>query len=200
VNVGYGWSSFKPKVNPSFVALGLTEDLDQKPEGLIGGGLAGYNFQSGDWVYGFEVTANAASVKGSATNDFIVPAGVFANAGAPYTVAQVQRSKMVDLYTARLRLGYSFGNMLMYVTGGMAGAHVRTNFALSALGQTVLSSDRQFHTGYTVGAGAAYKITERLSARLDYSFVDLGNKTHQSVSHKKRANIVMLGLAYQFGN
>ena len=51
VNVGYSWGEAKNDV--TLLGVG-TASASQKMDGVIGGFQAGYNYQFGAWVWGFE--------------------------------------------------------------------------------------------------------------------------------------------------
>src|SRR5271155_4236849 len=68
-NVGYGWGS--SSVNATFVdTAGIflsTGSTTVHPDGVIGGGQIGYNWQSGNWVPGFEADIQGSGQRGSGT-------------------------------------------------------------------------------------------------------------------------------------
>src|ERR1700745_3099832 len=51
INGGYGFNGQDPAANPDVKGLGT---MKLSPEGGFGGGQIGYNFQSGNLVYGVE--------------------------------------------------------------------------------------------------------------------------------------------------
>ena len=198
VQGGYGWSKFKPTIDPALVALGLTEDLDHNTDGWMAGVVGGYNFQSGNWVYGIELDASWASMKGSSVNDFdiTVPGP---DGDVTFDLNQVQKSKISQIYLARARLGYAFGNVLAFATGGAAAAKVGTNFSVTGLGQTISSSDSEYHYGYTLGVGLEYKITSSWNARIEYSYVGFKDRDHVGIEHSLDQQLVRAGITYRFG-
>jgi outer membrane immunogenic protein len=109
-----------------------------------GGLQLGYNWQRGNIVWGAEGDATAAGLWG----------GTFDYA----------EMKVDFMSSIRGRLGYSFGRVLFYGTGGGALIHERSYSS---------SSIRQTHNKFTpvVGGGIEYAVTDHLSARaevLDY--------------------------------
>ena len=197
VQGGYGWGKFKPTIDPALVALGLTEDLDHKPDGWMAGVVGGYNFQSGNWVYGVELDASWVRIRGSSVNDFNI---TVPGSNLPFDLDQVQRSEINQLYLARARLGYSFGNVLAFVAGGAAAAHVNSDFSVTGLGQTVSSSASEYHYGYTVGAGLEYKITSNLNARIEYVYIGFKDSRHAGIEHSLDQQLVRGGITYRFGS
>jgi outer membrane immunogenic protein len=128
---------------------------------FIGGGQFGYNFQSGNIVYGFEVDGSWLS--GSATTSI--------NAGAlPYTAEQ----KINWLVTARARLGLAVGNALVYATGGLAVGGVENSVALPIFGVGATTSESETRLGWVIGGGAEGMIARNWTVGLEGLFVDLG--------------------------
>src|ERR1700682_5599610 len=96
-NLGYAWGS---------VDNNLT-----KPSGFAGGVQAGYNWQTGSWVFGVE-----GDIQATGAEDTFAP-WKFAN---PW------------FGTVRGRVGYTVGNVLLYGTGGLAFGELRgETFGLS---------------------------------------------------------------------
>jgi outer membrane immunogenic protein len=114
-------------------AAGVVFDID----GFLGGAQLGYNWQvSPNWVFGIETDISASDIGAAGFN--------------------------VDWFgTTRLRLGYSWDRMLLYVTGGLA------------YGGTNATSG---HAGWAAGAGLEWAFAPRWSAKIEYLFVDLGDE------------------------
>jgi outer membrane immunogenic protein len=69
----------------------------------------------------------------------------------------------------RGRLGYAFASSLVYVTGGFAYSdYVKKD-------DTVGWSKNDNLTGWTIGGGYEYALTDNWSARIEYQYVDLGS-------------------------
>jgi outer membrane immunogenic protein len=137
---GYAWSDLKDL--RSSVGTAAT-----KPDGGYGGFQGGYNWLfSPQYLLGFEIDTSFGSLKDSAQ---------FSGIGV------VGTSKIDDLGTARLRLGYLLTpETLVYATGGAA--YAREKFT-----STVLSSKFD-HLGWTVGGGAEYKFAPEWSVKAEY--------------------------------
>ena len=131
-----------PIVNPVAFINGI--DID----GVHGGIFGGYNFQSGNIVFGidndFSFTSSDAQIGPGASGD------------------------LRTLSSVRGRLGYAFDRVLPYVTGGLAYGNVRVRSA-------GIGSDSQFQLGWTAGAGVETAITDYVSARVQYTYSDLGS-------------------------
>ncbi|GJE35991.1 high affinity Mn2+ porin [Methylobacterium persicinum] len=137
----------------------------------VGGAYAGWNWQSGPWLYGIEAALDAANLKRP------VPSTI---AGFGYQAVDpafdIIRAK-TDVYgTLRARLGYSFDRYLVYATFGLAGANARVlaNYPDLGTGGLVTAKADLGYLGFTLGAGVQYAITENLALGLDYRYVDLG--------------------------
>ncbi|MEP3233702.1 MAG: outer membrane protein [Hyphomicrobiales bacterium] len=118
-------------------------DLD----GVHGGIFGGYNFQSGNIVFGID-------------NDFSFTSGD--------SSIGIATTDLRTLSSVRGRVGYAFDGVLPYVTGGLAYGNVR--FSTANLG-----SDSQFQFGWTAGAGVEAALTDYVSARVQYTYSDLGS-------------------------
>ncbi len=189
-HAGYGWGNFEASdVDPLFRAL-IDENLNHKPDGGVFGGQVGYNFQVGNIVFGVEGDGSYATIRGSTRYDFPLLGGTFVDQ---------QTSKIESMFTARGRLGYAFGPAMVYVTGGYATAEASSTFTASLFGQSLSTSDRSWHSGYTVGGGVEYKLAQNWNARVEYLYSDLGEKNHTVEPFKLEMNVVRAGLSYQFG-
>src|SRR5262249_22490897 len=117
---------------------GAPPNFNLSPDGVIGGGQIGYNWQfSPIWVVGIE-----ADIQGSAQKDTrtcVLPCGTGINTvptvvGALFPVNFTTYSieqKLQWFGTVRGRLGYTNGPALFYVTGGLAYGEVQTNASVA---------------------------------------------------------------------
>jgi outer membrane immunogenic protein len=146
--------------------------------GWLFGGTAGYNWQAGRIVFGVEGDLALASLDGSGTS-----------------AAGAISSNLNWLGTGRVRAGYAEDAYLFYVTGGAAVGK------FEAAGGGFSGSDTRL--GWTVGAGFEAKIAQNWTAKLEYLYVDLGDKNTYSnatgpVSTTLTSHIVRVGLNYRF--
>jgi len=100
------------------------------------------------------------------------------------------------LGTDRLRLGYRTGDdWLFFATGGVAYGDVKATITDGCCGVGTVS-----RVGYTAGGGVETSIAPRVSLKLEYLFVDLGNKiNYPGEKVSVRANVLRMGLNYQLG-
>jgi outer membrane immunogenic protein len=150
----YNWTGFYIGVNGGggWGRSDWTQTGNFDLSGGMVGGTAGYNWQTGAWVFGLEGDLDWSNING---NTFLgcVPGCKTTNNW---------------LGTARGRVGYAFDRVLPYVTGGLAVGEVQADVA----GINVATNT---NTGWTVGAGVEYAITNNWSAKAEYLYVDLGN-------------------------
>jgi outer membrane immunogenic protein len=113
-----------PGFSPSFNTPGFGGNNTASPDGFMGGGQIGYNWQfSPIWVVGVEADFQGALEKdhNTLTNPFSVSptVGTFTATG---TEVLDYSAKIEWFGTARLRAGYVWGNgnVFSYVTGGLA--------------------------------------------------------------------------------
>ncbi|WP_028032334.1 outer membrane protein [Chelativorans sp. J32] len=150
---GVTTGDFKYNVSSANFGLGL------KGSGFIGGAQVGYDWQMNNWVLGAVADIAATNHK----------ADVSLDATSPRLDAA---PKLKYLGTVRARAGYAWDRTLFYGHGGFA--YGKTELSLTAAGNTAKAS--QNRTGWTIGAGVEYAMTDRISLGTEYSYVDLGKK------------------------
>lgn len=132
--------------------------------GVEFGARAGWDFQSGPWVYGALVEASSVDVEDFVTAFSITPA------------AYQYNRKMDDvLYAARLRVGRTLGaRSLGYVTGGVAMSKVTETFFTTntANSFTPLTSEEDA-TGFQLGAGFETRMSDRITLGVEYLYTSL---------------------------
>ena len=152
----YNWTGFYL----GLMGGGAWQDTSSpRMQGGFVGGTAGYNWQTGNVVFGLEADGAWADVSASATD--------------PLTGITI-KSKTDALGTVRGRVGYAVNNVLFYGTGGYA--WIDNKISLSALGVTL--SDSKFHSGWTVGAGVEAFIAPQWSIKGEYLYRSLGSENY----------------------
>ena len=156
-NIGYGWGSVDN--NPT------------RPSGFAGGIQAGYNWQTGPWVFGAE--------------------GDIQVTGAEQTFAPWKFSNPW-FGTLRGRVGYALNNVMFFGTGGIAFGELRAN--------TFGLSESHTNAGWTVGVGAEMGFAQNWSAKVEYLYVDLAttNFVITGASNGYRFGLVRAGVNYHF--
>jgi outer membrane immunogenic protein len=177
--------------------------------GWVAGGQAGYNWQSGPWVYGLEADLSGMHLKSEMNTS--VPGLV----GVIPTVANANTNADVDWYgTARARLGWAAGPLLFYGTGGLAYGRVELNSSISSivtLASRFLSAQTSgVKTGWVAGGGIEYEWLPNLILNVGYQYVDLGTVSvagtttvpngilSQSASAHAQFSVVSAGLSWRF--
>lgn len=150
----YNWTGFYIGAMGGF---GKEDTSDFALSGGFGGGTAGYNWQTGQFVFGIEADAAGADISSS----FTVPGLASAE------------DKIRALGTVRGRFGVTYEQILLYGTAGFAWADERVS--ASALGVTI--SDTKTRTGWTAGAGAEVMILPRWSVKAEYLYRSFGSET-----------------------
>jgi outer membrane immunogenic protein len=139
--------------------------VDQTPRFDLNGGLigvtGGFNVQSGSFVFGYEGDTSATSKRGNALE--FPPNAAFSN--------EVRERW---LSTFRGRVGYARDNWLFYATGGGALASVEHILT----GPPGAASDKQWQWGWAAGAGVEVKLNPDWSAKVEYLYVGLQDKTY----------------------
>ncbi len=205
INGGYGGDRFAYP----FRIDGLSGQAAVTSSGFLGGGQIGFNYQwpTTNYVVGLEADADATSIRGQ----------VSASAGfGGLSASAVGGSHINYIGTVRGRLGYAlFDRFLPYVTGGFAygsvTAYGNANIAVPGGGAGVGASQTNTRTGWTVGAGVEYAITNNLTFKTEYLYVNLGQNTLLSGSfavpggaipyylgQKTDAHIARAGLNWKF--
>lgn len=185
-HVGYGGGSLGPGTNP------LPEQgvfLPHSVTGLTGGYQVGYNRQFANRV--------VLGIEADAT--FTSPLDGAALTPAPFDAT-------ID-YTGTLRgrVGYAFGRWMPYLTGGFAWGHTHVNINDAA--GSLIAPIGQYHTGWTVGAGAEFAVSGNWSAKAEYSYIDLSRRMYDlsgfgmpGVNVDPHIHLLKLGLNYHFGD
>lgn len=225
VNAGGAWGRFDPNTSTVFSptgyfattsvpAIALVGNQRINASGFTGGLTAGYNWQASNFVFGIESDFNYFGVKGSTRGSALYPCC----APTAFTVASSASSDW--LITVRPRVGVLVTpSLLLYGTGGLAVANVKSNFLFTDTFATALASGSISSTrvGWTAGVGGEYAFMNGWSVKAEYLYVDLGRETTTSSnltaftppiafptnvfthSVDLRANIVRVGLNYKFG-
>jgi outer membrane immunogenic protein len=179
INGGYGWGNADTDFDPgptvhSFGALAPTT-LNPDPDGFVGGGQIGFNWQCNKWfVLGLESDFQGSDMEGQEkVLNFPGVDGV-SNGADAYIFAH-ERTQWFG--TTRGRLGFSpLCRLLIYATGGVAYGNVDysadTNFFN---GLTYPVRFEETNVGWTAGAGAEWALNRHWSIRAEYLYYDLGD-------------------------
>ena len=209
-NVGYSWGRAQGDLNiPNLSIFGLPTSFPMSlhPDGVIGGGQIGCNWQyNAVWVLGLETDFQGSAEKD--TNNF----SAFA-LGEGFN--QSIEAKIEWFGTARGRVGYLITPTLMlYGTGGLAygKTKVTDNVLQNLFGGGVTSttslSTSKTRVGWTLGAGVEGALFNwnNWTWKVEYLYVDLGSQSSSGVDSivgpyswnaKFTDNILRFGLNYR---
>jgi outer membrane immunogenic protein len=171
----------------------------------LAGAHAGYNWQRGAAVYGFEADLSATHLKSGTSGGDPFPAVVRPGDAANTT-------GLIDWYgTLRGRLGFATGPALFYGTAGLAYGNVGLNSNLTAAGLSLASQTSPLRAGWVVGGGIEYLLRPNLSLNFGYQYVDLGTvsltssevsqlgaRIAQSASAHAQFQVATVGFSWHF--
>jgi outer membrane immunogenic protein len=166
----YNWSGAYAGLNVGY-EWGKVANSSIKPRGIAGGGQFGYNWQSGQFVFGGET-----DIQYSGADDTF----------APYKFSNPWFG------TLRGRVGVALNNILLYATGGLAYGDLK--------GELAGLSESKTLTGWTGGLGMEVGFTPSWSAKVEYLYMDLGNRTYSitGVDNGLQASMLRFGVNYHF--
>jgi len=189
--VPYSWSGLYIGLNAGYTSAKVTETASggggtasANLPGGIGGFQFGANYQTGALVLGVE-----ADFDGTMTTKSVTGTGIAGTAQMPW------------IGTLRGRVGYAFDRILLYVTAGGAATQLVSTVNVGAIGS---ASTTFTHGAWTAGGGVEAAITEDLSARVEYLYVDTGNffvaqvgPPVVTVTGRVQDNLVRAGVNYR---
>jgi outer membrane immunogenic protein len=164
VSPATNWSGFYVGAMGGYMSENSSDDIvipgvvaDPRMKGGFGGGTLGYNWQTGQFVFGLETDAAFGDIHASAT-----------------AFGVTVESKIRSLGTVRGRVGMAFDTVLVYATGGYAWADNRFSITIPPLSL----SESNFHHGWTVGAGVEWMFAPKWSVKFEYLYRDFGGETY----------------------
>jgi len=151
---------------------GTIDNNPTRPSGVAGGGEVGFNWQHGNFVYGAE-----ADISVSGAEDTFAP-WQFSN---PW------------FGTVRGRGGVAVGNVLIFGTAGLA---------YGGLTATTPGNLSESHAsfGWSAGAGVEVGLTPHWSAKAEWLYLDLADRSFSVTGAENglTANLLRLGVNYRF--
>lgn len=166
--------------------------------GGIAGAQAGYNWTTCNTVWGIEVDGSWVGVK----NTF--------HENPQDEVDNFITTKVNALFTARLRTGVVLDSLLLYVTGGVAGARILTTWAdIDGDGSAEF---KEWRWGWTAGFGTEWAWTPNLSLKSEVLFVAFADRDRTAIigppisspdtfsfRHQDSLWVARVGLNYRWG-
>ena len=159
--------------------------------GALGGVQLGYDYQLDSFVIGAVADIALSGVEGRAS----IGGGL---GGFEYN------SRLEYLGTVRARAGFlPTDDLLVYAHGGFA--YGRSNPTVSLGGIAAPGFVATNRTGWTIGAGLEYAVTENISVQTEYAYTDLGSPTVSdaallpaSATESLKLHTVKAGLNFRF--
>jgi len=230
-NAGYAWgrsdpaSSFTCQVpgacpynNPvQLAAFNAAGTGVLSPNAFTGGGQVGYNYQSGQLVYGVELDVESFRLNGGLAGGGLAPLG------SRQSFAVTTSVNTNWMFTARPRVGWLVQpQLLLYATGGLAVTSLKVGNSVSDNCAAVplcglpnlagASSVSESLAGYAVGGGGEWAFNPHWSVKGEYLYVNFGSVSTtlitnlagaavpntMTTSAKLNASIARFGLSYKF--
>lgn len=171
VVVGYGTGTTKATGNPGFDGSAPEDQARLSPNGVVGGAIAGVNWQTGSFVYGLEGEAGYLGAK----DDFWEPDGEDYFATTKY-----------GFYGALAgRLGYAVDRTLLTARAGLIVAQIDYGYGdVDGDHADEYSSvyGNKARAGLLVGAALEHAFTGDWVGRLDYSYANFGKHSQDDLS------------------
>jgi outer membrane immunogenic protein len=161
-NLGAAWAH--RDVSESRFGLGFGHSNDAV---FAGGGQVGYNYQTGNFVFGVEAEFDGASNNNGGNGVFIPGTGT----------VQVS-SHDTWITTVAARFGWAIDHWLLY--GKAGGGWVGNNgFTVTNVntGASVTGGGGRTASGFLVGIGGEYAFGNNWTAKIEYDYFGLGSRT-----------------------
>jgi outer membrane immunogenic protein len=185
-HIGWAWddADFTLDDDGFWGDAGASTSIDS--DGFIGGGQVGFWYQPNNFVFGVDVSGSWADLSGSATS--------------PEFASDTWSTEIDWFLLAQARAGIASGRWLAFLQGGYAGADGNAGASLPGC---CAPSDSNWHNGWTVGGGVAFKAHRWLSLGVEYNYVDLGSESYslgggQSASVDHQIHVVKGTINFHF--
>jgi outer membrane immunogenic protein len=164
------------------------EKMTIEPDGWLGGGQIGYNWQYSTLLFGFEADAGYLGAEADTVN-----------------ALGFVKSEYSWYGTTTGRLGFVDGRWLFYGKGGLAFADIR-NEASAMSGGAIDSSDYtsidEVRAGWAAGGGIEYAFQRDWSMKVEYLYMDFGDDRSTNIDgdsyiHDNSIHTVKVGLNYK---
>ena len=207
-NAGYSWGRAHTDINSAtFGAFSSSP----KPDGFIGGGQIGCNWQhSPNWVWGLEADFQGSAEKASRSSS-----GTFADGEGLSSFSNTLEARIRWFGTLRARAGFLITPTLFaYGTGGLAYGNVKVTDTITVNTGTIATSvisQSNTKAGWTAGAGLEgvfwWWNAPNWTWKVEYLYIDLGrfngsgsDPSGGAFSWNTRVtdNIVRVGVNYKF--
>jgi len=189
-----GWTNFYiggfvggGAVNNNLDVLGGLFEFDGiGGQGFVGGGFVGFNYQiSPQFVLGIQGELGVSDLETNISTPIL--GGISLEAAPQFNAALSGRAGWL-----------ANPNALVYIIGGYSYAEYETKINLPRLGS--IKFDENYH-GFHIGAGIEARITESLTARIEYRYTEYQDEdwgTGGAVEVEPSSHTGTLGVAWNF--
>ena len=156
-HAGYGWGDAEYEHQNINFFGGPGGLYDNEINGAVVGGQLGFNYQIDWFVVGVEGTAAWSDISGN------------------YDFSQYTNDTTTDLewvVTVAGRLGFALDRFLIYGKGGYAWARAEAGQEYYKPGVERYWSDEQTVSGFLIGGGLEYAVTDNVVAGFEYVYID----------------------------
>lgn len=163
-NAGGGWGS------NCWTFVGPFDAGCHDTSGPLAGGQVGYNWQRGTFVLGAELSGDWARLTGSNTS--------------PNATQSTDHTQTNSIFMATARAGVVLDRSLIYAKGGAA--WVQGEYSITCNGITGTGTclpvgatpeqAKATRTGWTIGGGLEYLLTQSVSLGVEYDYIGLGTR------------------------
>jgi outer membrane immunogenic protein len=155
--------------------------------GAFGGGEIGYNWQSGNLIFGIEADGAGSGIQGN--DNFAIGAN--------------DANKLKWVGSLRARGGIAVDRLLLFFDGGWAVGDIQHTNTNPGVGVDQFTAHRN---GLAAGAGIAYAMTDNIIGKFEYRYYDLGTYRRDAPTNgvlpynvANTYSTVLLGLDFKFG-
>jgi outer membrane immunogenic protein len=155
---------------------------DASKDGVTYGGNIGYDIQRGSTVFGVEGEVTGSTISDRSSNVL--------NAGDRLRVKAGR-----DLYVGG-RLGFVAGpRTLIYAKAGYTNAQFITDYSSPNTTPALDLRQRDNYDGWRLGAGAEFKLTDKVFAKAEYRYSNYGSQTN-GVDPERHQIVTGLGVRF----
>jgi outer membrane immunogenic protein len=178
----------------AFINAGFPGGLGSQSAGFIGGGQAGYNWQTGAFVLGVETDFDGSTLSKSFNNigsPFVGPIAAAAGLNGDFLTVNGKNS-LTWLGTTRARVGFVAtpdNRLMIYATGGVAYGGGNSQFSAfdATTGSFWSGNPSSSRVGWTIGGGVEYAVTNNITIKGEYLYADLGSSEFTSLGNAASA-------------
>jgi outer membrane immunogenic protein len=177
-------------IDGAFINAGFPGGLGSQSAGFIGGGQAGYNWQTGAFVLGVETDFDGSTLSKKFNNvgaPFAGPAALAAGLGGDFLTVNGKNS-LTWLGTTRARVGFVAtpdNRLMIYATGGVAYGGGNSQFSVfdATTGSFWSGNPSSTRVGWVIGGGVEYAVTNNITIKGEYLYADLGSSSFNSAGN-----------------